>query len=148
MNRIRRTAAGTLTSALALGALVTLSPAATADPVNANTSTARVACADGSSYEVTANDRSGQFSAAHDLGSNATLVPLAWGVAHIELHDVADGTLIDAFDEDWSATKGSSTVQPGAQECTVSISDTEDIPGLGPAVVTVDIPVTLVVTPR
>lgn len=148
MNPIRRVAAGGATSALALGALITLAPTASADPVNANTSTASVTCADGSAYEITANDRSGQFSAAHDLSGNATLIPLAWGVAHVELHSVDDGSLIAAFDEAWGGTKGQSAAQPGAKECTVSIGGTEDIPDLGPAVVTVEIPVTLVTTPR
>jgi hypothetical protein len=148
MSRTRRVAVGGATTALTLGALATLVPTAAADPVNANSSIASVSCADGSAYQVTANDRSGQFSAAHDLGSTATLVPLAWGVAHVELRSLDDGSLIAAFDEDWGGTKGRSAHQPGAKECTVSIGGPEEIPDLGAVLVTVDIPVTLVVTPR
>lgn len=148
MSRIQRLAVYGATSALALGGLAALAPSASADPVNTNTSTATVTCADGSRYEVTASDRSAQFSAAHDLGGTATLVPVAWGTAHIELHSTEDGSLIDAFDEDWGGTKGSAAHQPGLQQCTVGISSTEDIPELGTVLVTVSIPVTVAITPR
>ncbi len=148
MHRIHRAVAGTATSVLVAGAVAALGPSAWADPVNRMTSTATVGCADGSTYEVTAPDRSAQFAVAHDLGSNAVLIPLAWGTAHIELHSLVDGALIDSFDEGWGGVKGSSQAQPGAKACTVSISGPEDIPELGTVLVTVDIPVTLVVTPR
>lgn len=134
--------------ALALGALAALAPVASADPVNGNTSTAAVACADGAAYEITAVDRSAQFAPAHDLASGAVLIPLSWGTAHIELRSPDDGTLVAAFDEDWGGTKGRSAAQPGAQPCTVSIGGVEDVPELGVVLVSVDIPVTLVVTPR
>lgn len=148
MSRTQRLAAYGATSALVLGGLAALAPSASADPVNGTTSTATVTCANGTTYEVTAPERSAQFSAAHDLDSTATLVPVAWGTAHIELHSTEDGSLIDAFDEQWGGTKGGAAHQPGLQECTVGITGTEDIPELGTVVVTVSIPVTLAVTPR
>ncbi len=148
MSRTRRVLTGATTAGLVLGAFAGLGPAASADPVNAHSSTASVSCSDGSTYVVTVPDQSAQFASAHDLGSTATLIPLAWGLAHIELHSIDDGSLLAAFDEDWGGTKGRSARQPGATECTVSIAGPEDIPDLGAVFVTVDIPVTLVVTPR
>ena len=148
MSRTTRLAVSGTAAALALGALGTWAPTASADPVNRNTSTATVTCEDGSTYEITAVDRSAQFSPGHDLASGATLVPLAWGTAHVELRSIDDGSLVAAFDEDWGGTKGRSAAQPGALQCTVSIGGVEDVPDLGTVLVSVDIPATIVVTPR
>jgi hypothetical protein len=148
MSRTRRVAAGGALSSLALGVLGLTAPTASADPVNGNTSTVEVACTDGASYEVTATDGSAQFAAAHDLGSTATLIPLAWGLAHIELRSIEDGSLIAAFDEDWGGTKGASAHQPGARTCTASLGGVEDVPDLGEVAISVTIPLTVVVTPR
>jgi hypothetical protein len=145
MSRSTLVATAGASSALALAGLLALAPVAGADPVNRNTSPASVTCEDGTSYLVTAVDNTSQWSAAHDLTSNATLIPTAWGTAHIELRNPDDGSLIDAFDQDWGGTKGASS-HSATTACVVSITSTEDIPDLGSVLVSVTIPVTLHVT--
>lgn len=138
-----------LTSAGCLAAVAALGPSALADPVNRNSSEVLVTCSDGTSYLTTQLDRSGMFSPAHDLNSTAVLVPTSFGGAHIEIRTLDGQTLLAAFDEDWSQVKGATPAHlQGTMDCVATISGPEDVPGFGEVLVTAEIGVTAVVTPR
>ncbi|MDQ1708995.1 MAG: hypothetical protein QOG49_380 [Frankiaceae bacterium] len=115
-----------ITAAAMLGGAAT----AAADPVHApNSGLATLMCNDGATYTIVTNGN-GNFTPGHDVASNSTFVPTAFGPFHGVLTDGA-GNVIDEF-TDPANTKGSST-KPRASSlsCTFTISDTFTDPNLG-----------------
>jgi len=85
---------------------------ASADPVNARDALPiQIACDNGQTYTAVANGN-GNFTPAHDLDSNAILVPVSFGPITFTLTD-PNGVIIDQ-ETDPAASKGSSASNPNA----------------------------------
>ncbi len=123
---------GRTVMAMALGAASVLAAAgsASADPTGApNSFQVPLECDNGSSYTVVLNGN-GEFTAAHDLASNSTLIPTAFGPFHGTLTDDA-GNVVAEF-TDPAVAKGSSTKDRATSvSCTFVIDDTFTDPELG-----------------
>jgi hypothetical protein len=104
--------------------------AAAADPVSApNSFEVPIMCNDGTAYTVVVAGN-GEFTAAHDLASNTTLIPTAFGPFHGVITD-EDGNVLDEF-TDPAVAKGNSTkTRTTSISCTFSIDDTFTDPELG-----------------
>jgi hypothetical protein len=104
--------------------------AAAADPANApNSIEVALICDNGATYTAVANG-GGQFAAAHDVESNATLIPTAFGPFHGMLTD-EDGNVLEEF-TDPAVAKGSSTkARATSISCTFVIEETFTDPNLG-----------------
>ncbi|MEO6711919.1 MAG: hypothetical protein ABIM89_00650, partial [Mycobacteriales bacterium] len=115
-----------ITAAAMLGGTGT----AAADPANSPRSmTIPIVCTDGHSYLIVVNGN-GDFSPGHDVASNATLVPTAFGPFHGVVTDDA-GNVIDEF-TDPATSKGNSTrTRATSIACTFSFSATFTDPVLG-----------------
>src|SRR5262245_9176387 len=102
MHRIRLI---TLSVAAAAALIAWSAGAASADPTNAkNAFPIQVACDNGHTYNAVANG-SGHFTPAHDLDSNAVVVPVAFGETTFTVTD-PDGNVVDS-ETDPPASKGS-----------------------------------------
>jgi hypothetical protein len=103
---------------------------AMADPGNApNSSEVPLVCDGGATYTVVVNGN-GQFAAAHDVASNATLIPTAFGPFHGVITDEA-GNVVDEF-TDPAVAKGSSTkTRTTSISCTYTFDETFTDPELG-----------------
>lgn len=104
-------------AALGLAAVTTIVVSGTtgvahADPANAkNVFPIQVACDNGHTYNVVANGN-GQFTPAHDLDSNAVLIPVAFGETTFTVTD-SSGTVV-ATETQPPVSKGSSASNPAA----------------------------------
>lgn len=121
MHRIRLI---TLSVAAAAALIAWSAGAASADPTNAkNAFPIQVACDNGHTYNAVANG-SGHFTPAHDLDSNAVVVPVAFGETTFTVTD-PDGNVVDS-ETDPPASKGSSAKNPNATtNCSFSGSVTD-----------------------
>ena len=109
---MHRTRLITLGVATAAALIAGSAGAATADPTNAkDTLPIQLACDNGHTYTVVANGN-GQFTPAHDLDSNAVVVPVAFGEVTATLTD-PDGNVVDS-ETDPPVSKGSSAKNPNA----------------------------------
>jgi hypothetical protein len=120
MRSITRRLASGLAIAL-LGAAFTAGPA-TADPVNApNAVPVTVECGEAGTFDAVANGN-GAFTPAHDLNSNAVLIPVSFGPTTFTVTN-AEGSVVFQETEP-GRTKGSGTVPPGRAgfNCSFSFS--------------------------
>lgn len=122
----RRLAAGAV--AIVAG-MALMGGTASADPVNAKDSfVTDLVCDNGQTYTVVVNGN-GDFTPAHDINSNATLVPVAFGDFTGTITD-ADGNVVDTFTEP-GAGKGQSA-KGGKNLVTCALSFTEVSDGTDP----------------
>ncbi|HEV8527013.1 MAG TPA: hypothetical protein VGS60_05585 [Actinomycetes bacterium] len=121
---MHRTRLITLSVATAAALIAWSASAATADPTNAkDTIPIQLACDNGHTYTVVANGN-GQFTPAHDLDSNAVVVPVAFGEITATVTD-PDGNVVES-ETDPPASKGSSAKNPNATtNCSFSASATD-----------------------
>lgn len=115
---------------LAMAAVFSSAGAATADPGNApNSTVVPLVCDNGSTYTAVINGN-GAFSPAHDLASNTTLIPTAFGPFHGVVTD-ANGTVVNEF-TDPAIDKGNSTkTRATSVSCIYTFDGTFTDPDLG-----------------
>jgi hypothetical protein len=128
--RARRIVAATALTAAATGSLLALAPAANADPVNAKNNTeVTVSCANGHSYSTVANGN-GRFTPAHDMGSTATLIPLAFSNQLFTITD-PNGMIIDQETAPDEAKGNSASAANRASRTTCNFSGSQIDPVSG-----------------
>jgi hypothetical protein len=121
------------TSTVSAGLLLVAAPLAVFAPAVADPQgeTFSLTCADGMTYTViTAGN--GDFTPAHDTGSNTTFIPTDFGEFHGTVTNAETGELIEEF-TDPPAVKGSSGKHQRATmtTCTFVFSGDEFVPELG-----------------
>ncbi len=115
-----------MASAAVLGGIGT----ATADPGNApNSFEVPLVCDNGATYTVVVNGN-GNFTAAHDVASNATFIPTAFGPFHGVVTDEG-GTVIAEFTDPAIAKGNSTKTRKTSISCTYSFDETFTDPELG-----------------
>ncbi len=98
---------------------------AAADPVNAKSAfTTPLKCNNGQTYQVVVNGN-GEFTPAHDINSNATLVPVAFGDFTGTIRNTS-GMVVDTFTEPGAAKGQSAKGRKNLVSCTFSFLETSD----------------------
>lgn len=111
-------------SALAVGAN------ASADPIGAPGSfQVPLVCDNGMSYQVVVNGN-GAFVAAHDIASNAMLIPTAFGPFHGVVTD-AEGNVLDDFTDPPLSKGNAAKDRRTSAVCTFEVNETFTDPVLG-----------------
>jgi len=109
---MHKTRLAALGFAAATTLVATSAGVASADPANAkNSLPLHIVCNNGHTYTAVSNGN-GNFTPAHDLGSNAVLIPVSFGQITFTVKD-AQGNVLDQ-ETDPPASKGSSAKNPGA----------------------------------
>ncbi len=116
---------------VAVLAVVAATAPAGADPVNAPEATrVPITCDNGHTYDAVVNGN-GDFTPAHDVNSNAILVPLSFGEFNGTVTD-ADGNVVDSFTDPASAKGKASKKQRKTQTtCSYTFGETFEDPELG-----------------
>jgi hypothetical protein len=129
-NITRRLASGLAIAVLGAGLAA---GTAVADPVNAPHAVQFTAdCGELGTFQVVSNGN-GRFTPAHDLNSNAVLIPFSFGTTTFTVRD-AEGNVI--FEETEAAQmKGNGTVPPGRTSVTCSFSGSFPTPEGGTATI-------------
>lgn len=83
-----------------------------------------ISCDNGKSYEVVSNGN-GDFTPAHDVGSNATLVPVSFGAFTGTITD-GNGNVVETFNEPAESKGQSAKGLKNAVTCTFSFSEVSD----------------------
>ena len=115
----RSVVVGSLATGLALP--LSVGAAALADPSRGDRFT--LTCG-GTSYQVVVSPGNGEWTPAHDTGSNKVFVPHAFQGFHGEVYD-AEGNLVDAFDDPGVQAQGSGK-QKNDVSCTFSFREISD----------------------
>ena len=118
MSGRRALARTALTAACAAGLALSATATAQADPKG---EAFDLVCGN-ATYEVVTMGN-GDYTPAHDVNSNLTFIPHAFGAFHGEIHD-ASGALVDTFDE--PASHQGSGKQKNDVSCTFHFHEVSD----------------------
>ncbi len=118
----RRLAAGAVA---VVAGMALMGGTASADPVNAKGSfVTDLVCDNSQTYTVVVNGN-GNFTPAHDIDSNATLIPVAFGPFSGTIRD-AQGNLVDTFTEPGTSKGQSAKGGKDLVTCTFTFTETSD----------------------